>query len=101
IAMGLITDGKGKYVVLSDIQGVEDHIGDMDFKVAGTETGVNALQMDIKIKGVPAEVLAQALQQAKAGRMHIMGKMMEAIDQPRTQISEYAPKIQQVTIPQD
>jgi polyribonucleotide nucleotidyltransferase len=98
IAMGLITDGKGKYVVLSDIQGVEDHIGDMDFKVAGTTNGVNALQMDIKVKGVPADVLARALEQAKAGRMHIMGKMMEVIDKPRTQISEYAPKIKQLTI---
>ncbi len=101
IAMGLITDGKGKHVVLSDIQGVEDHIGDMDFKVAGTEKGVNALQMDIKIKGVNAEIMTQALEQAKAGRMHIMGKMMEVISTPRTQISQYAPKIQQITIPAD
>lgn len=99
IAMGLITDGQGKYVVLSDIQGVEDHIGDMDFKVAGTKNGVNALQMDIKIKGVSAELLEQALEQAKAGRMHIMGKMMEAISEPKTQISKYAPKIVQIAIP--
>ncbi|HYD35025.1 MAG TPA: polyribonucleotide nucleotidyltransferase [Vitreimonas sp.] len=101
IAMGLITDGAGKYVVLSDIQGVEDHIGDMDFKVAGTDEGVNALQMDIKIKGVPLEVMVQALEQAKAGRLHIMGKMMTAIDAPRKQISEFAPKIVQVIIPAD
>ncbi len=101
IAMGLITDGKGKYVVLSDIQGVEDHIGDMDFKVAGTENGINALQMDIKIKGVPAEVLAKALAQARDGRMHIMGKMMEAISEVRPQLSVYAPKIKQLEIPGD
>jgi polyribonucleotide nucleotidyltransferase len=99
IAMGLITDGAGKFVVLSDIQGVEDHLGDMDFKVAGTKEGVNALQMDIKIKGIPIEVLAQALTQAQAGRMHIMGKMMTCIDEPRTKISQYAPKIQQIVIP--
>lgn len=101
IAMGLITDGKGKFVVLSDIQGVEDHIGDMDFKVAGTSEGVNALQMDIKIKGVPAEVLAKALAQAKEGRMHIMGKMMEAIPEVRPQLSTFAPKIKQLEIPAD
>lgn len=99
IAMGLITDGNGKYVVLSDIQGVEDHIGDMDFKVAGTENGVNALQMDIKIKGIPLSVMEQALQQAKAGRLHILGKMLEAIDAPRAQLSPFAPKIKQLTIP--
>lgn len=101
IAMGLITDGKGKFVVLSDIQGVEDHIGDMDFKVAGTKNGVNALQMDIKIKGVTAEIMKQALEQAKAGREHIMGKMMEVISEPRTELSPYAPKIKQLTIPAD
>jgi polyribonucleotide nucleotidyltransferase len=101
IAMGLITDGKGKYVVLSDIQGVEDHIGDMDFKVAGTKNGVNALQMDIKIKGIPLEVMEKALAQAKVSRMHIMGKMMEAISEPRKQLSPYAPKIQQLQIPAD
>ncbi|MDQ3008722.1 MAG: S1 RNA-binding domain-containing protein, partial [bacterium] len=101
IAMGLITDGKGKFVVLSDIQGVEDHIGDMDFKVAGTKNGINALQMDIKIKGVPLDVLVQAIDQAKTGRMHIMGKMLEVIEAPRTELSPYAPKIQQITIPAD
>lgn len=99
IAMGLITDGNGKYVVLSDIQGVEDHIGDMDFKVAGTENGVNALQMDIKIKGIPLSVMEKALEQAKAGRMHILGKMLAAIDKPRAQLSPFAPKIKQLTIP--
>jgi len=101
IAMGLITDGKGKFVVLSDIQGVEDHIGDMDFKVAGSTEGVTALQMDIKIKGVPSDILAKALEQAKVGRLHIMEKMMSAIAEPRKQLSPYAPKIQQITIPSD
>jgi polyribonucleotide nucleotidyltransferase len=101
IAMGLMTDGKGKYVVLSDIQGLEDHIGDMDFKVAGTAEGVTALQMDIKIKGIPADVMRQALQQAKIGRMHIMGKMLEVIAEPRKTLSPYAPKIQQLEIPAD
>jgi len=101
IAMGLITDGKDKFVVLSDIQGMEDHIGDMDFKVAGTETGITALQMDIKIKGIPFEVMQNALAQARDGRMHIMSKMAEAITQPRAQLSAYAPKISQITIPAD
>ncbi len=99
IAMGLMSDGKGKYVVLSDIQGMEDHVGDMDFKVAGTKDGVTALQMDIKLKGLPSEVLTQALSQAREGRMHIMGKMMEAISETRTQLSPFAPKIVQLTIP--
>lgn len=100
IAMGLMTDGK-KYVVLSDIQGLEDHIGDMDFKVAGTAEGVTALQMDIKVKGIPADVMKQALLQAKTGRMHILGKMLEAISEPRKTLSPYAPKIQQLLIPAD
>jgi polyribonucleotide nucleotidyltransferase len=97
--MGLMTDGKGKYVVLSDIQGLEDHIGDMDFKVAGTEEGVTALQMDIKIKGIPADVMKKALLQARVGRMHIMGKMLEVIAEPRPQLSPLAPKIRQLQIP--
>jgi polyribonucleotide nucleotidyltransferase len=100
IAMGLMSDGK-KYVVLSDIQGLEDHIGDMDFKVAGTEQGVTALQMDIKIKGIPGDVMKQALNQAKVGRMHIMGKMLEVIEEPRKTLSPFAPKIQQLSIPAD
>lgn len=98
IAMGLMSDGK-KYVVLSDIQGLEDHVGDMDFKVAGTEEGITAIQMDIKLKGIPREVLEQALDQAKKGRMHILGEMLKVIDKPRTALSSYAPKIQQVIIP--
>jgi polyribonucleotide nucleotidyltransferase len=100
IAMGLMSDGK-KYVVLSDIQGLEDHIGDMDFKVAGTAQGVTALQMDIKIKGIPGDVMKQALTQAKVGRMHIMGEMLKSIAEPRKTLSPFAPKIQQLVIPAD
>lgn len=92
VAMGLVKDGD--YVtVLTDIQGLEDHLGDMDFKVAGTEEGITALQMDIKIDGINREVLAQALRQAKAGRLYILGKMLEAIQAPREKLSPYAPKI--------
>jgi len=98
IAMGLMSDGK-KYVVLSDIQGLEDHVGDMDFKVAGTEMGVTALQMDIKLKGIPRTIMEQALTQAKIGRMHILGEMLKCLPEPRTHLSAYAPKIQQLTIP--
>ncbi len=100
IAMGLMSDGQ-KYIVLSDIQGLEDHVGDMDFKVAGTSEGITAIQMDIKLKGIPRKVLEEALEQAKKGRLHIMGEMLKTIDKPRTQISQYAPKIEQITIPAD
>ncbi|MCL4208918.1 polyribonucleotide nucleotidyltransferase [Patescibacteria group bacterium] len=100
IAMGLMSDGE-KYVVLSDIQGLEDHVGDMDFKVAGTEVGITAIQMDIKLKGVPRTVLEEALEQARVGRMHIMGKMLAVIAEPRKTISKYAPKVAQLTIPAD
>lgn len=100
IAMGLMSDGD-EYVVLSDIQGLEDHVGDMDFKVAGTEDGITAIQMDIKLTGLSRKILEEALEQAKAGRMHIMGKMMEAIDQPRNSLSQFAPKIKQIVIPAD
>jgi polyribonucleotide nucleotidyltransferase len=95
IAMGLITEGADykKYVVLSDILGEEDHLGDMDFKVTGTEDGITAFQMDIKIAGVTPEIMSKALQQAKRGRMHILKIMGEAINKPRQEISEYAPKI--------
>ncbi|RFA30585.1 polyribonucleotide nucleotidyltransferase [Alkalilimnicola ehrlichii] len=92
IAMGLIKDGD-KFAVLSDILGDEDHLGDMDFKVAGTETGISALQMDIKIQGITREIMEQALEQAKAGRLHILQKMNEAIQTPRTEMSEYAPRL--------
>ncbi|OXM84718.1 polyribonucleotide nucleotidyltransferase [Paenibacillus rigui] len=92
VAMGLIKDGE-HFSILTDIQGMEDHLGDMDFKVAGTAAGVTALQMDIKIDGINRDILTQALEQAKKGRMHILGKMLERIQEPKTQLSEYAPKI--------
>ena len=92
IAMGLIKSGE-HYSILSDIQGMEDHLGDMDFKVAGTAKGVTALQMDIKIDGLSREILEEALQQAKKGRMHILDSMLATIKEPREQLSKYAPKI--------
>jgi len=92
IAMGLIKDGD-QFSILSDIQGMEDHLGDMDFKVAGTAKGVTAIQMDIKIDGINREILSQALEQAREGRMFILGKMLEGIKEPRKQLSPYAPKI--------
>ena len=92
IAMGLIKEGED-CVVLSDILGDEDHLGDMDFKVAGTRAGVTALQMDIKIDGITREIMAQALDQAKEGRVHILDEMAKAIDRPREEMSEYAPRI--------
>ncbi|KZE39071.1 polyribonucleotide nucleotidyltransferase [Bhargavaea cecembensis] len=92
IAMGLVKKGDN-YTVLSDIQGMEDALGDMDFKVAGTEKGITALQMDIKVEGLSREILEEALEQAKAGRMHIMENMMSAISEPRKQLSDHAPKI--------
>jgi len=93
IAMGLVTEEGGKYAVLSDIQGVEDFLGDMDFKVAGTVDGVNALQMDIKLKGLDSNILKEALEQARVGRLHILDKMNQAISQPREHMSPYAPKM--------
>lgn len=103
IAMGLITEGAdySDYVVLSDILGEEDHLGDMDFKVAGTEDGITAFQMDIKIAGVSQEIMKKALQQAKEGRMHILGIMNETLAVPRTEISEYAPKILTLKVDED
>jgi polyribonucleotide nucleotidyltransferase len=92
IAMGLIKDGD-HFSILSDIQGMEDHLGDMDFKVAGTAEGVTAIQMDIKIDGISRDILKDSLEQAREGRLHILGKMLEAIQQPRTSLSQYAPKI--------
>lgn len=92
IAMGLIKDGE-HFSILSDIQGMEDHLGDMDFKVAGTAEGVTAIQMDIKIDGIDRSILTQALDQARVGRMHILGKMNEVIQTPRESLSQYAPKI--------
>ena len=100
VAMGLIKEGD-QVAVLTDIQGLEDFLGDMDFKVAGTEKGITALQMDNKAKGLSTEILAQALRQAKDGRAHIMEKMLEAIDEPRAALKEFAPRILTIKIPQD
>jgi polyribonucleotide nucleotidyltransferase len=100
IAMGLIKEGDD-YIVLSDIAGVEDHLGDMDFKVAGTSAGITALQMDIKISGVTFEILRDALTQAKEGREFILGKMAEAIESPRDELSPYAPRITSIQIDVD
>ncbi len=100
IAMGLIKQGE-HYTVLSDIQGMEDHLGDMDFKVAGTKKGVTALQMDIKIAGLTREILEEALMQAQKGRNHILEHLMSTLDQPRHQLSQYAPKILTMMIKPD
>src|SRR5262245_17546754 len=102
VAMGLILDEKtGRYAVLTDIAGAEDHYGDMDFKVAGTAQGITALQMDIKVSGISAEIMRAALMQAKAGRLHILDKMLEALPSSRTNISAYAPRIVSIKIPVD
>jgi polyribonucleotide nucleotidyltransferase len=100
IAMGLMIDHKDpkKYVILSDIQDAEDFAGDMDFKVAGTKDGITALQMDIKVKGISASVMAEALAQAKEGRMFIMGEMAKTLDKPRAEVSPYAPRITKLII---
>jgi polyribonucleotide nucleotidyltransferase len=100
IAMGLILEPDG-YVVLSDILGDEDHLGDMDFKVAGTADGITSLQMDIKIAGITEEIMHKALAQARAGRIHILGEMAKAISGAREELSEYAPKIETINIPTD
>lgn len=97
IAMGLISNGK-KYTILTDIQGLEDHMGDMDFKVAGTREGITALQMDIKIKGVTKAILKEALEEAKVARMQILDVMEERIKEPRKELSKYAPKVATFTI---
>ena len=100
IAMGLISDSKtGRYAVLSDILGDEDHLGDMDFKVTGTKDGITATQMDIKVDGLSYKVLEQALEQARQGRMHIMGEMMKCISEPREDLKPHAPRIVQLTVP--
>jgi len=98
IAMGLVMEGSD-YVVLSDILGDEDHLGDMDFKVAGTEAGVTSLQMDIKIQGITIEIMNKALNQAKGGRLHILGEMAKAITQPRSEVGGNAPKFKTINIP--
>ena len=103
IAMGLITEGAdySRYVVLSDILGEEDHLGDMDFKVAGTKDGITAFQMDIKIAGVTPEIMSKALNQAKEGRMHILGIMADTLAAPRPEVCELAPKILSFTVPEE
>ena len=102
IAMGLVMDeATGKYAVLSDIAGAEDHYGDMDFKVAGTAEGITALQMDIKVTGVTSAIMREALEQARRGRLHILDKMQETLNAPRTNISTYAPRIVTIQIPVD
>ena len=102
IAMGLVMDERsGKYAILSDIAGAEDHYGDMDFKVAGTADGITALQMDIKVGGITTDVMQKALEQARQGRLHILGKMREALATPRQSISAFAPRIVTIKIPVD
>jgi polyribonucleotide nucleotidyltransferase len=102
IAMGLITDKNSeKYAILSDILGDEDHLGDMDFKVTGTRDGITATQMDIKVEGLTFEVLTKALDQAKAGRLHILDIMQETISEPRPELKPHAPRIEMLTIPKD
>jgi polyribonucleotide nucleotidyltransferase len=92
VAMGLIKEGK-KYAILTDILGTEDHLGDMDFKVAGTKQGITSIQMDIKIEGLDLQIMKEALAQAKEGRLHILGEMDKALDAPRAELSTYAPRI--------
>jgi polyribonucleotide nucleotidyltransferase len=101
IAMGLISDGKGKFVVLSDILGDEDHLGDMDFKVTGTEKGICACQMDLKVQGLPFEVMLQALEQAREGRLHILKEMNKVISKPNDDYKPHAPRIETLRIPKD
>jgi polyribonucleotide nucleotidyltransferase len=102
IAMGLVMDEKtGQYAVLSDIAGAEDHYGDMDFKVAGTASGITALQMDIKVAGITTEIMRKALEQARQGRMHILEIMRQALPAPRQNISNFAPRIVTIRIPVD
>jgi polyribonucleotide nucleotidyltransferase len=100
IAMGLIIEDE-KYEILSDIIGEEDHLGDMDFKVAGTEKGITALQMDIKVTSVTFEIMDKAMEQAKEGRMHILKEMSKGLKKPRTELSENAPKVTSLVIPKD
>ncbi len=101
IAMGLITDEKGNYAILSDILGDEDHLGDMDFKVCGTKDGITAVQMDLKVNGLAKEVMAQALEQAKAGRLHILGEMMKTLSEPNADLKPHAPRFAMIEIPTD
>jgi polyribonucleotide nucleotidyltransferase len=100
VAMGLVKEGE-RYAILTDIAGAEDHYGDMDFKVAGTKDGITALQMDIKVAGITAQIMREALEQARRGRLHILGRMDEVIASPRAKISDYAPRFYTVQIPVD
>ncbi|WP_420472317.1 polyribonucleotide nucleotidyltransferase [Brevundimonas sp. FT23042] len=101
IAMGLILEPSGEFAILSDILGDEDHLGDMDFKVAGTRDGITSLQMDIKVAGITEEIMKKAIAQASAGRMHILDEMDKAIDGARTELGEFAPKIETIKVPVD
>jgi polyribonucleotide nucleotidyltransferase len=102
IAMGLISDAEtGKYAILSDILGDEDHLGDMDFKVAGTREGITATQMDIKVNGLSYEILKEALEQARKGRLHILDRILDTIPEPRSDYKPFVPRIVQITIPKD
>jgi polyribonucleotide nucleotidyltransferase len=101
VAMGLIMDDNGKYAILTDILGTEDHIGDMDFKVAGSMDGITAIQMDIKVDGLSSDILREALHQAKDGRVHILNEMNKSIDKHRDSLSVHAPKIGQTSMPTD
>jgi polyribonucleotide nucleotidyltransferase len=98
IAMGLISDSSGRYAVLSDILGDEDHLGDMDFKVVGTKDGITACQMDIKVDGLSYQVLTEALEQAKEGRLHILNEMSKAITEPRSDYKPHTPRIELIVI---
>jgi polyribonucleotide nucleotidyltransferase len=100
VAMGLIKEGD-RYVVLTDILGMEDHLGDMDFKVAGSDAGITALQMDIKIKGISTDIMSQALRKARDARKHIMVKMLETISEPRSEFKPFVPRITTIQIPVD
>ena len=99
VAMGLVTDDTGRYQILTDIQGTEDHLGDMDFKVAGTEQGITALQMDIKISGLSTKMMHEALDQARTARLFILGKMLDVLPEPRSELKPHAPRIITVHIP--
>jgi polyribonucleotide nucleotidyltransferase len=106
IAMGLITEAPVKdkvsnYAILSDIQGLEDHVGDMDFKIAGTREGITAMQMDVKVKGISSQILTEALEQAKLGRLYILEKMLAVLPTPRAQLSRFAPKVKVIKIEQE
>ena len=101
IAMGLISDGKGRFAILSDILGDEDHLGDMDFKVTGTKNGLTATQMDLKVQGLPYEVLTKALMQAREGRLHIIGEMEKTISKPNADLKPHAPRIIEIIIDTD